>query len=373
MKKLAIALGVSMMVCVTNPLVAMQDGVDMPVSHAINPRVVLSKSPTWEFLKEGDSIEIIAPSASPLKLEQLEAAKDLIGQHGLKAFVAEKMLNPEVAPYNYYANTHEERAKAFINALSGLSKVLWALLGGFGGAEIVEILERSSFVPPAQPKLIIGFSDITALHLLADTWGWSSFHAPVLSFGKEVFSVTQEEVNKEASLSSVVNILKGKLTELEYKFDVIHPGNSPIATPILGSIMGGNLSLIENHSGTKTALKGQDRFIFLEDTPENGTRLNRRLVNLLRTGVFDKAKGMIIGYLPIVEFGNSPQGTKTAIHQFVKEFLLPKGINIPVIYSPRFGHGVHNDVLPLGTAASLSIHEEHAILKVNVSELPYHQ
>lgn len=363
MKKLAFALRISMVVFNASPLLAMEDLVLQDSRKAI-PQI-----PSWEFLRDGDRIEIIAPSASPLKPEQLAAARDLISQHGLKASVLEGMLNPEVAPYNYYANTHEERAKAFINALSGPSKVVWALLGGFGGAEIVEILERSSFVPPAQPKLIIGFSDITALHLLADRWGWSSLHAPVLSFGKEVFAITQEEVNKDADLVSVIKILKGELSELEYTLEVIHPGNSSSEMPILGSIMGGNLSLIENHSGTKTALQGEERFIFLEDTPENGTRLNRRLMNLLRTGVFDKAKGLIIGYLPIDEFENSPQGTKTAIHQFVTEFLLPRGINIPVIYSPRFGHGVHNDVLPLGTAASLSIHEEHAILKVSVSEL----
>lgn len=331
----------------------------------------ITQPPTWKFLNEGDGIEIIAPSAVPLKSEQLEAAKELINGYGLKAFVAEKMLNPDATPYNYYANSHEERAKGFINALYSPSKALWALLGGFGAAEGVAILECNSFVPPTHPKLIIGFSDITALHLLADTWGWPSLHAPVLSFGKEVFSVTQEEVNHKADLSSVIKILKGELSDLEYNFEVIHPGNGPMNAPILGSVMGGNLSIIENHSGTKTALKGKDRFIFLEDTPENGKRLNRRLVNLLRTGVFNKAKGIIIGYLPIEEFENSPQATKDAIHHFVKQFLLPRGINIPVIYSPRFGHGDYNDVLPLRTTASLHIRVEQAMLKVNVNELAY--
>lgn len=330
----------------------------------------ITQTPTWKFLNEDDGIEIIAPSASPLKPEQLEAAKKFINGHHLEALVSEEMLNSEVVPYNYYANSHEERAKEFIKALGGPSKALWALLGGFGAAEVVDILERNSFVPPKQSKPIIGFSDITALHLLADRWGWLSLHAPVLSFGKEVFSVTQEEVNHKAELSSVIKILKGEVTDLEYNFEIIHPGNSSTETPIWGSVMGGNLSIIENHSGTKTALKGKDRFVFLEDTPENGKRLNRRLVNLLRAGVFDEAKGMIIGHLPIEEPEHSPQASKDAIHHFVKHFLLPRGINIPVVYSPRFGHGAYNDVLPLGTAASLHVHGEQATLKVSVNELP---
>lgn len=337
------------------------------------PNRVPSRAPTWKFLNENDWIKIIAPSAAPLTVAQIEAAKELISLHGLKASLPNDALNSEASRYTYYAHSDEERAKSVINALHGDAKILWALLGGYGAAEVVEILERSSFAPPVQPKLIMGFSDITALHLLADRWGWPSLHGPVVGFGKELFPVTQEDFNREVDLSAAFKILKGEITHLEHIFEVIHSGEGPLAPSILGSVIGGNLSIIENHSGTKTALNGKDRFVFFEDTPEDGKRLHRRLMNLVRAGVFDEAKGIIVGSNPIRKFEESEEETKDLIKSFVQQILLPKNINIPVIYSPRFGHGPYNDVMPLGTTASLSIQGERAILKVSVNESAHKQ
>lgn len=368
MRKLLLIFVISIEIFVVNSLLAMEEETMNQFSDTSSSRVS-----TWKFLNEGDYIEIIAPSAAPLTPQHKHTVKEFIHQHGLKPTLPEEAFNREVSRYQYYAHSDEERTKHFINALQGSSKVLWALLGGYGTAEIVAIIERASFSPPACPKLIIGFSDITALHLLAASWGWPSLHGPVVGLGKELYSETQEDVNKETELSFVFKILKGEITYLEHTFEVIHPGISLMETPIVGSVVGGNLSIIENHSGTKTALNGKGRFVFFEDTPEDGKRLNRRLINLARTGVFDEAKGIIIGYNPIQEFEDSPEATKEAINTFVTQFLLPKNINIPVVYSPRFGHGPYNDVMPLGTMAFLSLRGEQAFLKVSVNESAYKQ
>jgi muramoyltetrapeptide carboxypeptidase len=335
------------------------------------PHKIALTSPTWEFLKEGDTIEIIAPSAASLTPNHEQEVKKFINQHGLKASFLEGTFNKESSRYGYYANSDEERAQCFVKALQSNSKVLWAFLGGFGAAEIVAILEQSAFLPPKSPKLLIGFSDITALHLLAATWGWPSLHGPVAGLGKELYHEIREEENSEAELGTILKILKGEIRQLEYTFEVIHPGSNSMEAPILGSVMGGNLSIIENHSGTRTALKGKDRFVFFEDTPEDGKRLNRRLVHLMRAGVFDEAKAIIVGGNSIEGFEGSPQATKDVMDNFVKDFLLPRKIDIPVIYSSRFGHGVYNDVMPLGTLASLRIQRESAILKVSVNESAY--
>lgn len=326
-----------------------------------------TKALTWDFLKEGDSIELIAPSKA-VSGELVDAVKTLIKSNGLQAHLPVGAINPEASLYSYYANSDEKRAQHFMNALQGEAKALWALRGGFGAAEVVDIVERASFSLPAKPKLIVGFSDVTALFLLADRWGWPSLHAPVAALGKEFYSINKMDVNKEVNLSSVLKILKGEITQLEYKLDIICPGKI-IEEPIWASVMGGTLSLIENHSGTKTALRGNNRFVFFEDTPDDGKRFKRRLMNLVRTGVFDKAKGIIVGKLPIVGFENSDQETKDLIRHFVQEYLVKqRGIDIPVVYSPRFGHGPYNDVLPLGTAASLTIHCGYTTLNVSVNE-----
>ncbi|MBA3813879.1 MAG: LD-carboxypeptidase [Alphaproteobacteria bacterium] len=362
MKKLIFTLLVSTLAFIVDPVVAM-DTLEAPRS--------IGRAPTWEFLGKGDRIDIIVPSGAPLNSQQLPAAKDLICQQGFQAYLSEDAINIKNSPYEYYANSHDERAKYFMNALTGEGKALWALRGGFGGIEVVTRLKRTHFTLPQTIKPIIGFSDITALHLYAAANKWPTLHGPCIGLGEELYSVTQSGVNKSAKLSSLFSILTGDVTELTHSFEVIHPGSSPSETPISGSVMGGNLTLIENHKGTPIALDGKGRFIFFEDTTEDGKRLSRRLEGLLSAGVFNEAKGLIAGNNPITGFENSQQATKDVLKRFVQEELLPEGINIPVVYSPRFGHGEYNDVMPLGTTASLLINRELATLKVSVHESAY--
>ncbi|MBX9621507.1 MAG: LD-carboxypeptidase [Alphaproteobacteria bacterium] len=366
MKRLLLAIIINMFLFSANFACAMEE----PCSSQEHQGRI-SKAPTWEFLKEGDGVEIIAPSGAPVSLRQINEIYSLITTHGLAPFLREGAIDKAASRHDYYANSDKERTRCFIEALQGPSKVLWALRGGFGAIEVVELLERSAISPPEHPKLIIGFSDITALHLLAATWGWPSLHGPVIGLGEELYRVTQANVNKSTKLSSVFSTLKGEVGELEHTFNVVYPGSLTLEMPILGSVVGGNLSIIENHKGTPTALQGKGRFVFFEDTPEDAKRFSRRLVGLVHAGVFDKAKGIIVGNNPITGFEDSSQKTIDEISYFIKNFLLPRKIDIPVIYSPRFGHGEFNDVMPLGTAASLNILGEQAILRVSVNESAY--
>ncbi len=315
---------------------------------------------TWSFLTEEEVVEIIAPAAAPTSQKQIDRGLEVIKENGLVAYLAEGAIKQEDSYYEYYANSDEKRARYFIEALQGKVKALWAVRGGFGCAEDIDILESSSFILPDQPKLIIGCSDITALHLLADTWGWISLHASVFGFNKELFPVTGVNVNKNAELQSVFRILTGKDKKVTYPVKVLHPGAIPSKHTISGSVMGGNLSIIVSHNGTPTALRGEDRFILLEDTLEDKKRFNRNLLSLKRAGVFKKAKGIIFGNIPLTEHGDSQKETEEAIMRFVNGSL--KRINIPVVYSNRFGHGEYNDPLPLGTKALLTIDGENATL-----------
>lgn len=334
-----------------------------------NPHTTCTKASTWDFLTKGDTIEFIAPSKA-VSDEIVEAVKTLIENHELKAYLAPEAINPSESRNNYYANSDQERANYFMAALQGHSKVLWALRGGFGAAEVVTMVENSHFSPPLKPTLIVGFSDVTALHLLADRWGWCSLHAPNAAFGKDFVSINKTEtMNKDVDHSQLLNILKGKISELEYSFEIIWAGKTIKEKPIHASVMGGNTGIIETHNGTPTALRGDNRFVFLEQIVRDPETLHRSLISLLRSGVFDKAKGIIFGNSPLKDFENSEQKTKDFFRNFVKEYLVEqRGIDIPAVYSSRFGHGNHNDVMPLGTSASLILYEDRAILKVSVNE-----
>jgi len=351
---------ISALVWTMNPAVAMEDQ-----EHQGSAR----KAHTWNFLTAGDKIEIIAPGAAPLSTEQVEGAKNLIRLHDLESYLPEGAIRQQDSLYGYYANTTEMRTHYFKEALLGDSKALWALRGGFGCEGVVDMLEDQAFVPHHQRKPVLGSSDVTSFHLLYAQWKRPSLHAPVLGFGQELYSVTKSGVNKNASLSAVIDVLKGDVKQFEYNFDIIHTGG--LEGPLRGSVLGGNLSILESHKGTKTAIQGKNRFVFFEDTAEDGKRLHRRLVGLASAGVFDEAEGIIIGNLPLIGHETEPEETKKIIQHFITESLLPKDINIPVVYSPRFGHGAHNDVMPFGTTASLILGEEKAILKVSVNESAY--
>lgn len=340
------------------------------LSEEENTHSVGTKALTWDFLTKGDTVEFIAPS-KVVSGEIVEAVKTLIETHTLNAYLAPGALNPEASRNNYYANSDKERAHHFKAALQGDSKVLWALRGGFGAAEVVAIVENSRFPRPQKPKLIVGFSDVTALHLLADRWGWPSLHAPNAMFGKDFVLINKTEtMNKDVDHSQLLNIIQGKISQLEYPFEIIWPGKAINEEPIYASVMGGNTGIIEIHNGTPTALRGDNRFIFLEQIVRDPETLHRSLISLLRSGVFDKAKGIIFGNSPLKDFENSEEKTKEFFRNFVKEYLVEeRGIDIPAVYSSRFGHGNHNDVMPLGTAASLILYKERAILKVSVNEL----
>ncbi|MBS0271992.1 MAG: LD-carboxypeptidase [Proteobacteria bacterium] len=351
---------ISLTTILISPVLAMDDREELAHSVPL----------TWRFLEEGEMVEIIAPAAAPMSDAQAVVAREFVGVRGFKAYIAEGAFNKEEAPYGYYANTHKARAELFIRALQGEALVLWAIRGGFGCQEIVDSLEETSFERPSlPPKALIGFSDVTALHLLFATWRWPSLHGPVVGLGKELFPVTKSGVNKEASLTVVTEILKGNIRELSHTFEVIHPGEGG-SELIEGSVLGGNLSIVESHNGTRTALCGAGKFIFLEDTAEDPKRLNRRLLALRRAGVFKGAKAIVFGHMPLTGHEESIEMTKDFVRGFVREFLLPR-LNIPVIYSPRFGHGAHNDIMPFGTKAWLTVDGPTAMLRVTVNESAY--
>ncbi len=319
----------------------------------------LPSSKTWEFLKPGETIDVIAPAAAATD-DQLKVGSELISE--LKYIANLPKIDAPSSLAGYYANSHKVRATQFKAALEGPGKALWAVRGGFGSIETISWLGK--YTPPRAVKPIVGFSDITSFHLLAATWNWPSLFGPVLSLGEEAKSAPA--INKGASLTSVVNCLSGEKTELKYTFDVWQKASAE--DPIKGSILGGNLSIIEAHKGTPTALKGKNRFVFLEDTSEDVKRLSRRLTGLLQAGVFDEAKGVLIGDMPIT---GATLSTEKFIQSFFADVKELTDIDIPVLYSPRFGHGHHNDVLPFGTEAQMEVGDDKATLTVKVNKSAY--
>lgn len=298
----------------------------------------------WPFLKPGDVVDVVAPSSGGLNYSAsyYQEARDLLASIGLIARIPSDLVIEGADLFS--ANNLEYRKNHLIDAFTNdQSKAVLAIRGGYGAAKLIPFLEK--ITPPVQPKLLLGFSDITALHLfLENTWHWNSMHSTVIN---------QIMVNPQL-LHELKPIVFGEKVGVSYKQLV--PLNDLAAQPqtIEGSITGGNLSLVQTSLATSWQIQAKDKIIFLEDIGEKGYRIDRMLNHLLQAGIFDSAKAVIFGEItpPILQAGEIDLCTP-AIEKFAKQ------LNIPVLSLPIVGHNMnHNSPLPLGVACSLTLGEE---------------
>ncbi len=335
----------------------------------VGTKISESETNKWNFLEVGDSLEIIFPGKAPCSEIHVLRSKEIVEDSGPRVLYDPNAVCPQNSAFPYYSNDVSGRARNLISALEGPSSVLWAFRGGFGCVEVIERLESLGYEPPSTPKLLVGHSDITHLHALALKWGWTSLHAPVMGISSETYDLTGVNANRFTKLQDVVDVLLGKKRELQYAFDLVYAPQSFDGTKSLfGSVVGGNATLVKETLGTPTALNTQGRFVFLEDTKEDPKRLSRVFVSLLRGGVFDHAQAILFGSVPIKNAEEDREASLMSIRLFIKDHLIPRGLLIPVLYAPDFGHGDYNYVLPFGTEASLRRNGEKGILTVSVNQ-----
>ncbi len=296
----------------------------------------------WHFLKPGDIVDIIAPSSTvPTDnlIEYYQQIKNCFSQIGLIARIPENLIT--IGEDLFSANTLEYRNSHLIDSFTNkVSKAIWAIRGGYGAAKIIPFLDKLAITP--EPKLLLGFSDITALHLfVANKWHWSSMHSAVIN----------QLLQNPKLLTELKPLIFGTETQISY-----HPiplnDLAKQSQCINGEITGGNLSIVQTSLATSWQINAKDKIIFLEDIGEQGYRIDRMLNQLLQAGVFDSAKAVIFGEItPPKDI--SPDLCSKAIEHFAKE------LNLPVLSLPIIGHNLeHNSPLPLGTSCNLSLGEE---------------
>jgi len=297
----------------------------------------------WKFLQPGDVIDIIAPSSTiPSKnlLEYYQKIEECFKKIGLIARIPSNLIVIGKDPFS--ANNIEYRAKHLIDCFNNdTSKAIWSIRGGYGAAKIIPFLEKIS--PPKNIKLLLGFSDITALHLfLENKWNICSMHAPVIN----------QLINNEKLLEELEPIIFGNKKTIIY--DQIIPLNNFAKENITikSSITGGNLSLVQTSLATSWQIQPKDKIIFLEDVGEQGYQIDRMLNHLFQAGVFSSAKALIFGEItPPKDI--EPDLCSKAIENFSNQ------LNIPVLSLPIIGHNVRkNSPLPLGTLSELKLGEQ---------------
>lgn len=300
------------------------------------------------FLKANDKVAIVAPAGRVFEAELLENIR-FLESLGLTPILSENLFNEYYDGY-HYAGKVEDRLSDFQTALNDDDiKAIWCARGGYGSVHLLEDLNWNGFLQ--NPKWIIGYSDITAIHNRVNNMGIATIHG-----------LTIKKLNADYTVETFESLKTALFGEkLNYKIQT-NPLNKEGKTS--GRLAGGNLSLIYSLTGTEMVLKGDDLILFIEDWHENWYHLDRMLMNLKLTGLLSKIKGLIVGSFTKMDVEeenseyDSPYDSESyrIIHNFIKD------LKIPVCFGFPAGHIGDNRALILGSEVQLNVGKNHVTL-----------
>ena len=250
----------------------------------------------------------------------------------------------------YHSNSDSERARLLLEALNDAhSKIIWALNGGYGSARLYNLLPANR-IPPKQ-KLIIGYSDITALHLMAAKWGWKSIWGPTIL---DLNSPAKDPQN----FYLLMDILHKRITEINYSG--LYPLNrlAKDSGTIEGYLTGGTLTLVTNSLGTPWQIDPDNKILFLEDRGEKGYAVDRYFNHLKQVKIFEKVNAVILGC-----FTDGDKNVEYALKRFADES------DIPVFKADFFGHGQKNYPLIYGAKGRIVLSGEVYSLSFSLEDL----
>lgn len=296
------------------------------------------------FLKPGDTIAVVAP-ARKVKPEDIEIAKRTFEKWNLKVIESPHLFSSD---HSYLAGTDKQRIKGLQQILDDPSvQAIISARGGYGTTRIIDALDFEGF--KKHPKWIIGFSDITALHLTVSALGFQSIHGimPIL-FRREDAADSIESLRK--ALFGEELILKGS-AEINNK-----PGTAT------GKLIGGNLSLLVDSLATDHEPDTTGKILVLEEIDEYLYKLDRMIVQLKRAGKFSALNGLVVGHFTDIKdselsFGETMQ---EIIRYHTSDFSFPVGFNFPV------GHEHPNLAWRQGATATLQVTYEKSSLTLSL-------
>ena len=277
-------------------------------------------------LNPGDLIGVVSP-AGPVDKSEMKPDLDLLISSGFKFRAAPHLYDR----HDYLAGDDEDRlSDLHAMFLDREIRAIFCARGGYGSLRLLDKIDYDLI--REHPKIIVGYSDITALLMaIYDKTGLITFHGPM------VRGLSSVSVN---SLKSLLLILS---SEQPVSFSPME-GNPLISGRAEGPLMGGNLSLICHLIGTPFFPSLDGCILIIEDRGEPLYRIDRMLTHLALAGQIKGLAGLIGG--DFVDCGN-----KSAIEGLLHT--LASDLKIPLITGFPSGHGLKNLALPLGMPAHL--------------------
>ncbi|HTS88187.1 MAG TPA: LD-carboxypeptidase [Gemmatimonadales bacterium] len=295
-------------------------------------------------LRAGSRVALLAPSGPLSERDDLTRALELC-----RAFQFEPIAGTHALErHGYLAGEDDARLADLNQALNDPSvDAIWCLRGGYGVTRILDRVETEGFV--RRPKVVIGFSDVTALLLaLHESAGVVTYHGPMsrspLSlFSRRHFELVLTRVGAPGLMGNPPTP-SGVTVPRAPRIVALHPGVAE------GPLVGGNLTLLMALAGTRHFPDLTGALLFLEDVGEDLYRIDRHLAHLRMLGALDRLAGVIAGQFTEMRRGTGDGGA-LALDEVLGTYLTPLGI--PVAMGFPIGHIEDQWTLPIGVRARL--------------------
>lgn len=281
-------------------------------------------------LSEGDLVMLVSPGGPP-NADAVDTGIALLESWGLRVTVSEHALDS----FGYLSAPDADRLADLNAALADPEvRAVMTTRGGYGTQRIID----DAVFPASDPKLLIGYSDITALHLAAYVRaGWASLHSPMAAWASDNNTPETEAALRAALMTTDPVVLERDPAEPTSQ--VVVAGTAE------GVLLGGNLSLLAAEPESLNAPDLAGAILFIEDVNEAPYRVDGMVTKLLRAGALDEVAGIAVG-----QFVNSTGSGWT-----LPEVLLDRlgDLGVPVLGGLKIGHGADPRVMPIGVAAAL--------------------
>lgn len=289
-------------------------------------------------LKLGDKIAIVSP-AGIVNSDFVYSAMQVLSHEGWNPYISKHALGK----HGSFSGSVAQRLDDITNAF--LDPDTRAILCSRGGYGAIHLLEDLSALPlEHDPKWLIGFSDISALHALMSSKGITSLHAPMAKH-------LAQENGTDFYSQQLFDILRGNRPQ--YNWDS-HSLNKPGTAS--GQLIGGNLAVLQALINTPYDVFKKGIILFIEDIGEPIYKVQRMLYQLKLSGILPSLKGLIVGqftnYQPDANFADM----ETMISALVSPY------DFPVAFSAPIGHINNNIPLVIGSKITLSVTEKETSL-----------
>jgi len=290
-------------------------------------------------LKTGDRVSLIAPGSPPSD-EKLALALSSLSSLGFRVKEGTHLRKKN----GYLAGTDADRLSDLHQAFSDPdTDAVWCVRGGYGCARLLPGLNFD--IIRNNPKVFIGYSDITALHVaIHQQTGLATFHGPVAVSDLPSFTLNhlRAVVMGEEAPHRIQGVTDAS-APLHYQPFTIAPGRAE------GSLTGGNLALLAALAGTPFAPVFKDKIVFIEDVGEKPYRIDRMITQLLQATDLRAAAGIALGIFD--DCNPDPESPSLTLGETLK--LCLGNLGIPVFYGLPFGHIQGQCTLPYGVKAIL--------------------